>query len=318
MINADGERLLFNKTVTVDGQPETWLLNVEDSMQKSLKTIMAKALSEYNRLPFETWIFAYPAQVVFTVMLVAWTRKVHLSLEKESPKDHLMQYEYYLRKRIDSLAELCQKSTLSTLQSNTVRSLLLIDLHCVEVVRKILAMKIEGLYDYEWTKHLRYFYDEKKHRCYVRQANSVLYYGYEFIGTTARMVLTPQTERMHLAITEALQGHYGVHVIGPSGSGKTEIVQNLSRSLGRLHINFNCSESLSFKSISRILAGMIQVGAWGSFDSIAKLEPSTLFVLSQNLKAISDSAAEHAERVMFEGKSMRIDDNFAFFAVTGE
>jgi dynein heavy chain len=244
MINSDGERLLFNKTVAVDGQVETWLLNVEDSMQKSLKTVMAKALSEYNRLPFESWIFAYPAQIVFTVVMVAWTRKVHLSLEKESPKDHLLQYEYYLKKRVESLAELLQKQK-SALQSSTVRSLLLIDIHCVEVVRKLLSTRLEGLHDYEWTKQLRYFYDEKKHRCYVRQANSVLYYGYEFIGTTSRyiyclmfganrlrVVLTPQTERMQLAITEALQGHYGLHVIGPSGSGKTETIQNLARCLG--------------------------------------------------------------------------------------
>jgi hypothetical protein len=62
---------------------------------------------------------------------------------------------------------------------------------------------------------------------------------------------------------------------------------------------------------------MIQVGAWGSFDSLVKLEPNNLFVLSQSLKSISDAAAEHAERLTFEGKSVRIDDNFAFFAVTG-
>ena len=186
MVNADGEKLVFNKPVPIDGQIETWLLNVEDSMQKSLKQLMAKALAEYNRIPFDAWIFTHPTQIVLTAILIAWTRKVQLSLEKESPKEHLMQYEHFLRKRTETVCELLQKNDLSILQRSTLKSLIIVDSHCIDVTRRLINSRTESPHDFEWTRHLRFFYDEKKHKCYVKQTNTMLQYGYEFVGTTAR------------------------------------------------------------------------------------------------------------------------------------
>ncbi len=108
MISYAGEKLVFTKPVAIDGLIENWLLNIEDMMQKSLRSVMSKALQEYNRIPFEMWAFAYPVQIVITVVLIAWTRKVHLSLEKESPKEHLQQYDNFLRKRIELAADMIQ------------------------------------------------------------------------------------------------------------------------------------------------------------------------------------------------------------------
>ncbi len=72
MVNSDGEKLVFNKPVTVDGPVESWLVNVEDAMQRSLQQLMAKALQDYNRVLLEHWIFGYPVQVILAVVRIAW------------------------------------------------------------------------------------------------------------------------------------------------------------------------------------------------------------------------------------------------------
>jgi dynein heavy chain len=163
---------------------------------------------------------------------------------------------------------------------------------------------------------MRYYWDEKRQRCYIRILNHVLAYGHDFHGAASRISITPLTERCHVAVSEALQSHFGCHFTGPTAVGKSETVKELARALGRFFITFDCTDMLNLKTITKILTGLIQTGAWGCFEGMLRMDHAEISVVSQYLRTIYDGVAEHSENIMFDGKPMKLNDNFSLFIVS--
>lgn len=101
--------------------------------------------------------------------------------------------------------------------------------HCQQLLLRIVSKRpfnylVTCLY-----RQLRYEWNEDRHACMVRHSNAVFEYGYEYLGCSARLVITPLTDRCYLTLTGALNLHLNGAPAGPAGTGKTETVKDLAK-----------------------------------------------------------------------------------------
>jgi dynein heavy chain len=111
----------------------------------------------------------------------------------------------------------------------SVSALLTVDVHNRDIITSLIENKVTSNEDFEWTRKLRYEWDEQSNSCQVMQSNAQFGYGYEYLGCSPRLVITPLTDRCYLTLTGALHLHLGGSPAGPAGTGKTETVKDLAK-----------------------------------------------------------------------------------------
>ncbi|KAK3733193.1 hypothetical protein QZH41_008554, partial [Actinostola sp. cb2023] len=246
MISPELEKVSLGKGLKARGNVEDWLGKVEESMVTSLRRIAKGAIADYESRPREEWVTLHPSQVqdtsslrtaassllpllliVLMISQTMWCRDITDCLTSDGDRLQAMtEAEVKSIQNLYNLAALV-RGELPKLTRSILCALITIDVHARDIVTGMVHAKVDNDTTFEWVKQLRYYWDPDLDNCVVRMSNSMYIYGYEYLGASARLVITPLTDRCYLCLMGALQLDLGGAPAGPAGTGKTETTKDV-------------------------------------------------------------------------------------------
>ncbi|CAH2255707.1 dynein heavy chain 14, axonemal [Pelobates cultripes] len=310
--SAEGERIPMPKNVRVRGPVEQWLGNLESSMFDVVKKMLKVGVMDWNPSVFKNWMLSHPGQVVLVVSQIMFNKDCVRSFNSPDPEEGLNVVYSNLVNRLGDLAEIALDISIPH-QKTTLEALLTLYVHCRDILEVLIRKKVFNSEDFEWIRQLRYEWNEQNNSCYVLQGNASFMYGYEYLGCSSRLVITPLTDRCWLTLTAALHLHLGGSPAGPAGTGKTETVKDLAKALGKQCVVFNCSEGLDYKMMGKFFSGMAQSGAWCCFDEFNRIDIEVLSVIASQIHSIKTAKDSQAIRFVFEGREIRLNTSCGIF-----
>ncbi|CAH1962386.1 unnamed protein product [Acanthoscelides obtectus] len=314
MISPEGERVQLGKGLKARGNVEDWLGKVEESMFLSLRRLMKLSLGHYMTVSRTEWVVCHANQIILTVSQIMWARGVHEILDGERSDTHkkMEQYEKKCIKDLNDLAALI-RTDLKSVTRKVLIALITIDVHARDTIQNIVESKVSDSQSFEWLKVLRYYWQDNIDDCIAKMSSAWYVYGYEYLGASGVLVITPLTDRCYLCLMGALQLDLGGAPAGPAGTGKTETTKDLAKALAIQCVVFNCSEGLDYKMMGRFFSGLAQSGAWCCFDEFNRIDIEVLSVIAQQLITIRNAKAAKLQRFMFEGREIKLVQKCAAF-----
>ncbi|XP_026203417.1 dynein heavy chain 1, axonemal [Anabas testudineus] len=307
MYSGEGEEVKLFLPVWPTGNVEDWLRDVEKSMKATLRDNIDRSLKVYPKEPRVQWVLSWPGQVVIAGCQVFWTTEVSEALERGDLADSLYPQ---LQTQLGDLVQLV-RGGLSKMQRAVLSALIVIEVHAKDVAAKLVEQEVSSVNDFEWISQLRYYWANDD--LYIRAVNAEFLYGYEYLGNSGRLVITPLTDRCYLTLTGALHLKFGGAPAGPAGTGKTETTKDLGKALAIQTVVFNCSDQLDFIAMGKFLKGLASSGAWACFDEFNRIDVEVLSVVAQQITTIQKAQQQRAERFVFEGSEIPLVPSCAVF-----
>ena len=326
MISAEGERINMDTLVDPEnannkGNVEKWLLELESIQWDSLRTYTIASMDDYKKTKRRDWMISHPGQVVIGVSSLFWTLDVSNSL-RACTHEAVVECRDRLTTQLSDIVELV-RGKLDKLQRKTLGALTTIDVHNRDVVAQMVNINCHDITDFVWVSQLRYYWEDswkdgqaiKKgdKTVITRIVNARCLYGYEYLGNSVRLVITPLTDRCYRTMIGAVDLLYGGAPEGPAGTGKTETVKDLSKAVAIHCVVFNCSDGLDYLAMGKFFKGLAGCGSWACFDEFNRINIEVLSVIAQQILMINQAKREAKDMFHFEGSYMKLNQNCNVF-----
>ena len=311
MISEEGENVPFKTTFNpknAGGNVEKWLIECEDSMRESIADVTKKSFEDYTNSVREDWVVKWPGQAVICVDSMYWTSEVAEAIGKGELKEYADLCTENLLKIVGKV-----RGKLSKLERKTLSALIVIDVHARDVILDLHKQGVAAESDFSWMSQLRYEWDDSNGEVIVRMINASIYYGYEYLGNSSRLVITPLTDRCYRTLMGALHLNLGGAPEGPAGTGKTETTKDLAKAIAMQCVVFNCSDGLDYLAMGKFFKGLASSGAWACFDEFNRIDLEVLSVIAHQILTIQRAKAAKVTMFEFEGTKLGLRDTCSVF-----
>ncbi|BFI29560.1 dynein axonemal heavy chain [Marchantia polymorpha subsp. ruderalis] len=303
MVSVEKEKIDFTRITNpkfAKGNVERWLIEVEKMMRETLLVVAQKAAADYAVTARTQWILKWPGMIVLCASQIHWTREVAEAIQAGGEAG-LNQYEEKCSLQLQDLVKLV-RGELTTLERFTIGALCVVDVHARDVVTLLKTSGVTKDTDFEWLCQLRYSLIDGA--VIVMMVNATRKYGYEYLGNSARLVITPLTDRCYRTLMGALHLNLGGAPEGPAGTGKTETTKDLAKALAMQCVVFNCSDGLDYLAMGKFFKGLAASGAWACFDEFNRIDLEVLSVIAQQILTIQRAIMAGVTRFNFEGTDL--------------
>jgi dynein heavy chain len=249
LISAEAEKVPFSTPPVAEGPVESWLLAMQHNMCSTLYDNCKGCLIELGNasVPWMTekpgvagwdpidrldsWYFSFPAAAIIMIGQVEWTggcTEALLAMEDGSNPNGMKDYQTGWINMIDYMVSIVRRQ-LTPNQRKVIGAKLTLDVHARDTNFEMIHKNISWVNDFDWQKQLRYYWEEEVDDCTLKQTNTYFRYGYEYLGNSMRLVVTPLTDKCYMTLTGGLNLGMGGAPAGPAGTGKTETTKDLAK-----------------------------------------------------------------------------------------
>lgn len=309
MMSSENERVPLGKNLKARGNVEDWLKALELSMKASIYKLMKAGLLDYETKVRAEWVCEHPGQVVATVAQMTWARSTEEALSVGG--DPVEQMRKWYERVVYELNELIVKirGDLTSLERKVIVALVTTDVHARDIVESLWKEKVDTVGNFIWQQQLRYYWDPQADDVLIRHSDSVIEYGYEYMGATSRLVITPLTDRCWMTLTGAYGLKLGAAPAGPAGTGKTESSKDLAKAMAIQCVVFNCSDQIDYKMMGKLFRGLAQAGNWTCLDEFNRIDIEVLSVVAQQLLILREGRIQCKEHINFMGIEILLKDH---------
>ncbi|XP_033103095.1 dynein heavy chain 9, axonemal-like [Anneissia japonica] len=142
---------------------------------------------------------------------------------------------------------------------------------------------------FEWQSQMQYCWTPENATLTVKSMLNEFEYGFEYMGSTSRLVQTPVTEKAYLTLIQAIKAHMGAMGVGPNWNSRIEVVRDLAKALGQPLYLFNCSKSMDSFLLADVFKGLASTGCWVCFNNLNHILPNVLSIFTQFLTQYLDA-----------------------------
>jgi dynein heavy chain len=347
VISSEGERVDLDQIIDPEskankGNVEKWLLELEQFTWDTLKRRTGHCVEGFKHNSRIDWMLMWPAQNIIAISQVYWTADVTKILNTpQEEKGGRIGLEILLEAMRHQLIDIVMlvRGKLSKNDGKKVGALVVMDVHSRDVQTMMIAEDVNFEHNFQWISQLRYYWEaESRATCTHQQLNSLnskvvadatgepgylqarivnarLTYGYEYLGNSMRLVVTPLTDRCYRTMMGAVALQYGGAPEGPAGTGKTETVKDLAKALACQCVVFNCSDGLDYLAMAKFFKGLASAGAWACFDEFNRINIEVLSVIAQQILEINvakrqmEKTEKRPFMFHFEGSNISLNVN---------
>ncbi len=311
MISREKEVMPLSTPVdpSLTGGVEFWMTELEDMMRVSVRDHVEAAIVDYDERPRPKWMQKWQGMCVLNCSQVHWTKQ----MEEAMAKDGTAGVKKMLAQTKAQLADMTKlvRGKLSKNARTSIGALTVIDVHARDVTIGLITEGVSKKTDFLWLSQMRYYWQDDD--LWVQMVAARRPYGYEYLGNSFRLVITPLTDKCYLTLMGALEMILGGAPAGPAGTGKTETTKDLAKALAKQCVVFNCSDGLDYQQMGKFFKGLASCGAWACFDEFNRIEVEVLSVVAQQIIALQTNVRAGNTELVFEGSKIRLDAAFSVF-----